>query len=196
MFSITEEKLSVLISDDYQSVSEQIVNLSVLADLNIVGLVDQSEKAIEAYFRLKPDVVLLSYKMHSMNGIETARVIREGDANAQIIMFTGVSDAGVMASALSAGVRGICLSDTDTERIRVGIDCVVRGEVWLDENLLEIVMNGELVSSNDTALTKDKALEKPVPISLSDRELSVLKLVSEGYSNKRIAKSCLLVQKQ
>lgn len=89
-----------------------------------------------------------------------------------------------MSDAISAGARGICLSETKTERIRVGIDCVVNGEVWLDEAILCPLLCNRF---NEQVASKRNPIQLPQEYRLTEREISVLQLVSSGYSNKRIA---------
>ena len=186
MLVTTNNKVSILISDDGQSLSEQIVSLTMESGLNVVGIVDKGEKAVESYFRLKPEVVLLSFNMKSMNGIDTAQIIKGGDPDAKVILLTDASSPSLMAMSLNAGVRGICMNSTASERIIAGIKCVVSGEVWIDENFLTPLFkedSGRTASSDELAIQAAK---------LSERELDVLQLVSKGYSNRKIGEELFI----
>lgn len=184
MFVQPKKNISVLISDNHTLVSEQVVNLGILSDLDIVALVDKGEKAVEAFFRLKPDIALINYRMRYINGIETTRMIREVDPEAAVILFADQYSPQIVTDAIRVGARGVCLSNTSTKRIRVGIDCVVRGEVWVDEEILNPLLS-ESVSTSADPMAQTQT--EPAPFKLSEREINVLTLVSNGYSNKRIA---------
>lgn len=191
MFAKNENVISILVSDDHESLSEQVINLGISNDINILSIVDKGRKAVEAYFRLNPDIVLLNFESKEIDGIQTTEVIRKGDPQARVIIMTELANPIVMARSLEVGARGLCLKSTSTNRIRNGIDFVMRGEVWIDENVLQPLIQEALQesSASDINYVQNAEGEKAY---LSSREIDVLHLVAKGYSNKMIGEELFI----
>ena len=214
MHCVEDEPVSVLIVDPYKNVSLRVANLSVMKSLRIVALVDRADKAVDTYFRLKPDVVLLDYNSRLQEGIQTTRAIMSGDPEAAVIVLLDRVDSFALFGALNAGARGVCLNSADTSRMRAGIGCVSKGDTWIDSCLLQPLVTATLGSqlsfggspepggseaavqgariARAEQLSKDFAGSEQPGELLSERELNVLKLVAEGYSNKRIATELMI----
>lgn len=180
----TNKPVSVLLVDDHTGLSKQTAGLGVLKDLSIVALVDTSVKALETYDRLRPDIVILLCKAAGPDTISLVEDLRQEHEGAQVIMLMDVCDPDIMTRALEAGVRGICLKSTSSRRIRVGIECILKGEVWFDEGLLK-----PLITSTRKAVKLADVSEnwaESTEVVLTNRQRHILSLVSQGYSNKKI----------
>src|SRR5262249_53579202 len=90
---------------------------------------------------------------------------------------------------LSAGATGYCLKDVDSERLRTAILSVASGDVWLDSRIAAQVMSTEVKAHElkESKITKGMSEETPEYDVLSPRELEVLALLVDGFSNKKIA---------
>ncbi|MGD9681606.1 MAG: DNA-binding response regulator [Candidatus Obscuribacterales bacterium] len=154
--------------------------MSLIKDLRIVALVDRPDKALESYERLRPDIVILVSKTGT-DSVDLVSEICKRQEDARVIMLMERGSPTIMTSALEAGVRGIGLTRTSSRRIRVGIDCILSGEVWFDEGLLK-----PLITRKAAKVTICDPLEESLDIVLTDRQRSILSLVSQGYSNKKI----------
>lgn len=180
-----EDKISILVSDTSDLVGELSFKVGLFDNFNIVGLVDNSEKTIRAYKRLVPDVLLLGNEIQPISGIQICEHIRNIDQNANIIITTKSESSTILTKAINAGARGICLKETEPDRLRIGLECINDGEIWIDEHILDPFLR-------DAPFKKLKQNAPSNKIRLTDRELSILKLVASGYSNKRIGQQLYL----
>lgn len=96
----------VLIVDDQVQTRSQIRSVLEQAGMTVVGEATNGAEAVEQYRALRPDVVTMDLVMPRLNGAAAARKILELDAEARIIMVSGLSQPSVMAEAREAGMRG------------------------------------------------------------------------------------------
>ena len=81
-------------------------------------------------------------------------------------------------SALRAGADGYCLKDVRSQQLISAIRSVVMGAVWLDPGIAGIVLKSASAPQSSA----------PAPVSLTEDELIVLRLVVDGLTNQEIAK--------
>jgi DNA-binding NarL/FixJ family response regulator len=139
------------------------------SDLTIVGEASDGREAIERFRELQPDVTVMDLQMRGMSGIDALRGIRLGSATARIVVLTNFSGDVLAQQALQAGASAYVLK----QRVRTGLVDIIRavhqGMMRIEPAIaLEIAQNvGEL--------------------TLTPREVEVLRLVAAGNSNKLIA---------
>lgn len=138
--------------------------------------------AVEEVARLKPDVILMDLLMPGMDGIEAIRHIKNNQLDARILVLTSFATDDKVFPALQAGALGFLLKDTPPEMLVDGIRQVNRGESWLHPKIARKVLR---------ELTKPKD-EKNTANQLTDRELEVIRLLAQGYSNQDIADQLVL----
>jgi DNA-binding NarL/FixJ family response regulator len=137
--------------------------------LQVVAEAANGEEAIEAYVRLRPDIVLMDLRMPVMDGLTATRAILADDPNARIIVLTTYDGDEDIHRALSAGARGYLLKDMmRTELIGV-IRAVHRGHRGIP------------------APVAARIAEHTPRIGLTPREIEVLRFVADGLSNGQIA---------
>ena len=91
--------MRVLIADDQRSVGASLGDLVALCHHEVVDVVGSGLEAIQAYGRLKPDVVLMDYVMAKLNGATACRNILAKDPNARIILVSGMPKAAELADS-------------------------------------------------------------------------------------------------
>lgn len=171
--------IRVLIVDDQEIVCEGLqVVLSASPNIEVVGIALDGAQAVEKVAALQPDVVLMDLKMPGMNGVQAAHVIkREHPATAILILTTYDQDEWVV-DAIRAGANGYLLKDTGREQIVAAVEGVIAGRTPVDpavaEKLFKFVRSGTPAQS-------------VVVDTLSEREMSVLRLLASGLTNAAIA---------
>ncbi|MFN2476489.1 MAG: response regulator [Chthoniobacterales bacterium] len=96
--------MRVLIADDHKGVGVTLAALVESCGHEVVQVVSSGLDAIQAYTRLKPDVVLMDFSMPHLNGATATRMIRSKDPSAKIVMITGS-----VATAKQADLGGITI---------------------------------------------------------------------------------------
>lgn len=98
-------RLRVLIADDMAAVRQELsITLSLLGELEIVGMAQNGAEAIRLARTLRPDVALLDLEMPGVDGLAAASVIKGSDAGCRIVALTIHGDAATRRAAEDAGV--------------------------------------------------------------------------------------------
>ncbi len=99
------DRIRVLLADDHEAMLERVTKL-LGAECDVVGAVSDGEQALEAVRQLNPDVLVLDISMPVMNGIETARRLKEAGSETRIVVLPVHDDPDFAREALEAGALG------------------------------------------------------------------------------------------
>jgi two-component system, NarL family, response regulator LiaR len=147
--------------------------------LELVGEAVNGADAVNKVRELKPHVVILDVEMPVMDGITAAGTISREHPDTKIVMLTAHKDEEDVFAALSAGANGYCIKDISDERLLKAIESVYGGDVWLDSTIAAKVVKALPVQKENAEPANGEAL--------SARELEVLQLIVDGFSNPQIA---------
>jgi DNA-binding NarL/FixJ family response regulator len=165
------ERISVLTVDDHPMLREGIASVvRPRSDMTLVGEAEDGVQAIEAYRALRPDVTLMDLQMPNLNGVDAIIRIRAEFPTARIIVLTTYDGDVLALRALRAGAVGYLLKGTLRKELLDAIRTVHAGRRHIPADIAQQIA---LHAGED---------------SLSERELGVLKLVSQGHANKEIAR--------
>jgi DNA-binding NarL/FixJ family response regulator len=103
-----EAPISVLIVEDTAHVRRMLTTLLSVDGFAVVGAESDGPAAIEAASKLDPDVVVIDYKMPAMNGLETARRIKQERPDQHVILYTAFVEEPVERAAADIGVA-VCV---------------------------------------------------------------------------------------
>lgn len=178
-----ERSIQVFIADDHLIVREGIkALLNTEADIEVIGDTGDGKSAVDEVARLKPDVVLMDLIMPGMDGIEAIGHIKKNQPDARILVLTSFATDDMVFPSLQAGALGFLLKDSPPEMLVDGIRQVHSGESWLHPKVARKVLQ-ELTKTNE---------EKTAGSDLTNRELDVLRLLAQGFSNQEIADQLVL----
>lgn len=177
----TESMTSILVIDDHPLFRKGVRNLlSMDPTLEVTEEAAGGEEGIEKALKTQPQLILLDIDMRGMNGLETLSALKKHDLNAKIIMLTVSNNEENVLTALRLGANGYLLKDMEPEDILAGIHNVLKGETVISPQLATLLAN--FFRQNQTLTnTPDQA-------GLTQRETEALQLLSEGLSNKLIAR--------
>ena len=168
--------IRLLIVDDHDIVREGLASiLSQEPDFEVVGEACDGPSALQAIDRLRPSVVLLDMRMPGPDGIEVCREISARFADVRVIILTAFLDSDTINRCIQAGARGFVIKDVERTDLKRSIRDVARGEAYLDRKAHTAVLE---------RLKRETARNRPV---LNEREVSILKLMAEGFTNRQIA---------
>lgn len=193
MHDTVNRKIRVLIADDHQVVREGLTSvLEGKGDIVVVGLAGDGSEAVEKARELSPDVVLMDISMPRMNGVEATRRIKKENPEIGVVVLTMYADEEYIFDLVRAGAAGYLLKDADSAQIAKAIRAVSKGESMIHPTIAAKILN------EFTNLTgKDNRAQKASRSDddLSEREVTVLRLMAEGKSNKEIANELRLSDK-
>lgn len=183
------EAIRVLVADDHDLVREGLrAALRAHADLNVVGEARDGEEAVREVDRLLPDIVVMDIRMPGMSGIEACREIRSKHPEVNVLILTSYADDKAVMASLVAGASGFVLKEVQTAQLLDAIRTVGRGGKILDEAgsaaVIEQVRNGRILTEEDRIASQ-----------LTEREQSILGLISDGLTNREIGERLYLSEK-
>jgi two-component system response regulator DesR len=162
--------IRVLIAEDQAMVLGALAALlTIEADIEIVGQVQDGRAALDEAMKTRPDVVLTDIEMPEMSGLELASELKRTGSAARVIILTTFGRPGFLRRALDANAAGYLLKDAPSDRLADAIRRVHAGGRVIDPQL-----------ATDSWTDEDP---------LTDRERQVLRLAAEGQSGAAIASS-------
>jgi DNA-binding NarL/FixJ family response regulator len=168
--------MRILLADDHPLFRDGLSSLLQAWGHEVVGLAADGEEAVTLARVNHPDLILMDVGMPRVSGLEATRRIGQELPDIAVVMLTVSEDEDDLFTAIKAGARGYLLKDLEAARLRSMIDAVGRGEAAI---------------TPATAKRIIEELARPVapqdPDRLTDREVDVLRLVTEGLRNKEIA---------
>jgi DNA-binding NarL/FixJ family response regulator len=177
--------IKVVIADDQTLVREGLSLMLGLVDgIEVVGIAENGEQAIELVRATEPHVALLDLRMPKVDGVQATASIRELDPAVEVVVLTTYADDESVMSALRAGARGYLTKDASSDEIERAIRDAVCGRTRLDPAVQERLV--ELVTSGG-ARTPTAGTPTPPGGPLTERETEVLTLMADGMTNRDIA---------
>lgn len=174
------EKLKILLAEDHRILREGLKRLiNEQPNMEVVGEADNGIAAWQQAQAIEPDIVLMDITMPRLNGAEATVKIRELCPNVKVIALTGHRASAYLNEVLKAGASGYVLKQAAIDELIDAIQTVARGGTYIDSASRESLVHSPL----DDRVYKGESQGKP----LSQREIQVLSLVANGYTNKEIA---------
>ncbi|HBR52536.1 MAG TPA: DNA-binding response regulator [Nitrospira sp.] len=185
------EKIKVLIADDHGVVREGLMAMLQANDIvDVVGEAKHGMEAVEQTKKLLPDVILMDLRMPCMDGVEATRLIKREFPHIGIIALTMNEEQQHVFDLVRAGATGYLLKDSDSLQIVDAIRAIARGD-----SLIHPSVAGKILAEF-SLLAADKAQTRSlVDHDLTEREITVLRLVASGQTNKEVANSLELSEK-
>ena len=184
--------IRLLLVDDQELVCQGLqAMLNLESDLEVVGIANNGQTAIQQVEILQPDVVLMDIRMPVMDGREATRIICQRFPDTKVLVVSTFDEDDYIAHSIKAGAKGYLLKDMPCEELAQAIRLVYRGYSQMGPGLMEKMIDGIL----DSSITKTESKSiKPEPTELTPRELDVLNLIGTGCTNREIAKQLYIAE--
>jgi DNA-binding NarL/FixJ family response regulator len=178
--------LRVVIADDQASVREGLVLLlGGLPGIEVVGAAADGEQALELVAEHRPDAILLDLHMPVLDGIgATRRLVAEHPGVAIVVLTTYVDDSSVL-EALQAGARSYLTKDADRTDIARALQAAAGGLTVFDPRVHATLLAA--ASASPASASASAARAPDPPDGLTQREVEILGLITQGLTNPEIA---------
>ena len=176
------DKIKVLIADDSDFVRDGMkIILDVDDDFEVLGTAANGREAIRLAEQNRPDVILMDIQMPEMDGIEATKYLVEHDLG-KVLILTTFDDDELVQQALKNGAKGYLIKNHTPEHLKQMIRSVYNGTGVMEESILQ-TLAGKVQERNN----QNAAGQGFDPSGYSEREMDIIRAVSEGLSNKEIA---------
>jgi len=156
--------------------------------IEVVAEAADGREALAKARELRPDVVLMDVRMPGMDGLEATRQLLAGREPPRVLMLTTFDLDEYVYAALRAGASGFLLKDVRPEQLADAVRVVADGETLLAPAITQRLVR-QYVRRSRPGATRPPGLD-----TLTDREVSVLRLIARGDSNAEIAAGLFLSQ--
>jgi len=175
--------IRILIADDHGLLRAGLrALLNAEPDMEVAGEVSNGHEALRLAGELRPDIVLLDLVMPGLGGIEIARQLRKSLPDTRTLILTVHEDVGLLREAIQAGAAGYLIKRAVESELINAIHAVWRGDLYVHP-----AMTRALVKNFPPAPAAPAS-----PKALTPREIQVLRLIAQGYTNNQIAEGLSL----
>jgi DNA-binding NarL/FixJ family response regulator len=192
-------RIRILIAEDQALVRRgTTVLLSMEPDMEVVAEACDGIEAVVMAERLRPDVVLMDLHMPRQGGVAATREITRRFPGIQVLVLTTLNDDETVFEAVRAGAHGYLLKDVTEQELLDTIRALRRGESRLTPQIARKVMDQfrRLAASSDHASASESVASRRESSAetLNDKEERILKLITDGMSNRQIANTMFLAE--
>jgi two-component system, NarL family, response regulator LiaR len=178
--------IRILVVDDHPIVLKGTqALLAEVDDVEIVGTASNGKAAIELCTNLKPDVILMDIIMPELDGIEAIQQIMAENPEAKILVLTSFITDERVFPAIKAGALGYILKDSNLDDLVNAIRQVYNNEPCLHPMVARRILQ-DFLNEPEVKISAEN--------TLTEREVSVLKLLAQGKGNQAIAEKLVIAE--
>ena len=170
-------KIRIVLVDDHQMLIDGLkAILSTFENIEIVKTYTNGNQLLNEFESLKIDLILTDISMPQIDGYELTKQIKKIKADTKVIAVSMSGDIANINRMLDAGISGYVLKNAGNAELLEAIENVASGKMHFSDDVTE-----EMVKSS-----KEKDKKPSEKISLSEREIEILKLIAQEHNNAQI----------
>ena len=172
--------IQIILADDHQIIIDGISNLlKDEPDINVIATCKNGAEVLEELPKLKIDVLLLDLDMPIMNGFECAEQVQKKFPDVKIAILTMHQEKALIQKFIEFGVKGYFLKTIAKSELIHAIKTIADGGDYFPSDVTRALLRKQTIAPNIN--------QSPLLASLTEREIEIIRLVSQGFSNKEIA---------
>jgi two-component system response regulator NreC len=171
--------IRILIADDHGVLRAGLrALLDAELDMTVVGEASNGDMALRLARNQRPDVVLLDISMPDANGIDVTRKLKAAHPTARVLILTVHEDEMLLREAIRAGAAGYIVKRAIESELINAIHAVYRGDLYVHPSMTHALLQ----KKPPRGRVNEALVEKLTP-----REIDVLRLIAQGYTNRQAA---------
>ncbi len=175
--------IKLVIADDDSLIRESLrIILSYDKDIEVVDVFENGKELVDFLLKNRIDIALVDVRMPILNGVKATLEISQR-TETKVIILTTFDEDEYIKEGIKNGARGYLLKNTKPDKIIETIKMVNVGIAVIQEEILNKLRSN--IKNDTEENVADKSLFK-------ERELEVMKAISEGLSNKEISKKLFI----
>ena len=147
---------------------------------------DSAEAGIQIFKENKIDLIIMDLGLPNMNGIEATGVIHSMNTDVKIVILTSHNDEKEVLDSIKAGANAYCSKEINPQKLVTVVQSVLDGAAWFDPAISHVVLKAA------TTHQVNEVTPVKTDYNLTAREMQILKLITEGYSNTDITQELSL----
>ena len=172
--------IKVIIADDHALFRAGVKTaLSIKKDVELIAEADNGMQLLNMLKHIEPDVILLDIQMPIMDGIATLPEIRKLYPHVKVIILSMHNDHSMISKLMEIGANSYLTKNSDSENIYNAIKTCYEQEFFFNELTNKALLTGLRTKRSDPGAQQE--------INLSEKELTILKLMCEEKTTKEIA---------
>lgn len=174
----------ILIADDHAIVRAGLRALiHAEPGLNLVGEAAGGYEAIDLVEKNRPDVLVLDLSMPDLDGISVTRNLKQKYPDLLILILTLHEDEALLKEAVKAGASGYILKRAAEAELISAIQTIQRGDLYVDPSMVRVLLGEPQHVTTQSSISAE---------ALTPREIEILKLIVEGYTNRQIGEKLVI----
>ncbi len=185
---------NVLIVEDHDMTRLGLsVILSKNPEIKVVDMASDGREGVDKALKLNPDLVIMDIGLPTIDGIEATKEIKSVNPNIKVLMYTSREEDDDIIDSFQAGADGYITKGTSAEQTISAVLAVSDGVAWLDPLIAKVVLS----NIKKSAIIPEKKGEINYKLGknlygLTEREMEVLSLIVDGYSNPQISEKLVI----
>ena len=176
--------INVAIVDDQQIIGEGLKRiLESYEDIQVVALGEDGREALDIVKKHDVDVILMDIRMPNCNGVEGVKLVRQENKEVKILMLTTFDDEEHIIKAMAYKANGYLFKDIPYDKLVASIRDAYNGGYIMEPKVAQVLAEN---------ISFDKGEKYYKDINLTSREIEVIKLIKDGFSNKQIANALFI----
>lgn len=183
------EKIRIYLADDHQILIDGLVAvLKTNPAFEVVGHSLSGENLTQEVADKKIDILLMDINMPGKDGIEVLKEFNTTGFPCNVIIFSSYDDLKLIKEVLQLGAKGYLTKQSAGENIIDAINTIYNGEEYYCKSVRE-----KIFLSFTGNISQNNTISNPnTSVSITDRELEILKLISLEYSGKEISEALFI----
>ncbi len=168
--------MRIVLADDHALFRQSLSALLHSQEgIEVAGEAGDGHEALRLIESIRPDVAILDISMPGPGGLEIAQVLQEQRLPVKVLLLTMLTGPDLLQQAMEAGANGFLLKENTFDELMTALKTVGKGETYVSPAVASRLSAGGVTGNANKS-------------RLTPRELEILKSISLGLSNKKIAK--------